>query len=211
MDIEYVLPQDIEARSMEIIEAELGEIILPEKVAPIVKRVIHTSADFEYARTLCFSEDAVSSALQALQQGATIVTDTNMGLMGINSAGVQQLGCQKYCFMADAEVAKKAKEKGTTRAMAAIDKACHITTPLIFAIGNAPTALLRLEEHIKCGRIKPALIIGVPVGFVNVVAAKERIMQCGVPFIVARGRKGGSPIAAAICNALIYMLTRNTK
>lgn len=208
MKIEHILPADIEKRSMEIIEEELGEIQLPAAEKNIIKRVIHTSADFEYARTLRFSPDAVAKGLAALRQGCTIVTDTNMAYMGISQRGLETLHSTKVCFMADADVARMAKTQGTTRAVACMDKACAIRGPLIIAVGNAPTALLRLDELIRAGKIHPDLIIGVPVGFVNVVYAKEIIMQSGVPYIVAKGRKGGSTIAAAICNALIYTLTR---
>lgn len=208
MKIEHILPADIEKRSMEIIEEELGEIQLPAAEKNIIKRVIHTSADFEYARTLRFSSDAVSKGLAAMRQGCTIVTDTNMAYMGISQRGLETLHSTKVCFMADADVARMAKTQGTTRAVACMDKACAIRGPLIIAVGNAPTALLRLDELIRAGKIHPDLIIGVPVGFVNVIYAKEIIMQSGVPYIVAKGRKGGSTIAAAICNALIYTLTR---
>ncbi len=208
MKIEHILPADIEKRSMEIIEEELGAIQLPTAEKNIIKRVIHTSADFEYARTLRFSTDAVAKGLAALQQGCTIVTDTNMAYMGISQRGLDTLHSTKICFMADEDVAKIAKAQGTTRAVACMDKACAVRGPLIIAVGNAPTALLRLDELIRAGKIHPDLVIGVPVGFVNVVYAKDIIMQSGVPYIVAKGRKGGSTIAAAICNALIYTLTR---
>ena len=208
MKLQNVLPNDIEKRSMEIIAEELGEVKLDEEKLSIIKRVIHTSADFDYVRTLHFSEDAVQKALEALKNGATIVTDTNMAKAGINKAGMDKLGCKAVCYMADPDVAAQAKIEGSTRAAACMEKACLIEGPVIIAIGNAPTALVRLDELIKAGTIKPELIIGVPVGFVNVVEAKELIMQAGVPYIVARGRKGGSNVAAAICNALIYKLTR---
>ena len=208
MKLQNVLPNDIEKRSMEIIAEELGEVKLDEEKLSIIKRVIHTSADFDYVRTLHFSEDAVQKALEALKNGATIVTDTNMAKAGINKAGMDKLGCKAVCYMADPDVASQAKIEGSTRAAACMEKACLIEGPVIIAIGNAPTALVRLDELIKAGKIKPELIIGVPVGFVNVVEAKELIMQAGVPYIVARGRKGGSNVAAAICNALIYKLTR---
>ena len=208
MKLQNVLPNDIEKRSMEIIAEELGEVKLDEEKLSIIKRVIHTSADFDYVRTLHFSEDAVQKALEALKNGATIVTDTNMARAGINKAGMDKLGCKAVCYMSDADVASQAKIDGSTRAAACMEKACLIEGPVIIAIGNAPTALVRLDELIKAGKIKPELIIGVPVGFVNVVEAKELIMQAGMPYIVTRGRKGGSNVAAAICNALIYKLTR---
>ena len=202
MKLQNVLPADIEKRSMEIIGEELGELkIDPEKIS-IVKRVIHTSADFDYARNMRFSEGVVEKALEALKNGATIITDTNMACTGINKAGLAKLGAKAVCFMADADVA------GSTRAAACMEKACTVEGPVIIAVGNAPTALVRLDELVKEGKIKPALVIGVPVGFVNVVESKEIIMQTGIPYIVAVGRKGGSNVAAAICNALIYKLTR---
>jgi precorrin-8X/cobalt-precorrin-8 methylmutase len=179
----------------------------PDK-ASIVKRVIHTSADFDYARNLRFSEGVVAQALAVLQQGATIVTDTKMACVGINKPGLRKLGGQAVCFMDDPEVAAHAKAVGSTRAAACMEKAAALPGPLIIAIGNAPTALVKLDELVRAGKIKPALVIGVPVGFVNVVEAKELIMQTGIPYIVAVGRKGGSNVAAAICNALIYKLTR---
>lgn len=206
---EHVLPEDIEKRSFEIIGQKLREmeIVLPKKQAPITMRCIHTSADFDYAKNLVFSENAIDRALEVIKKGASILTDTNMGKSGINKKRLESFGGQLYCFMSDEDVAKKAKENGTTRAVASMDKACQLKEPLIIAIGNAPTALIRLYELIEEGRICPELVIGVPVGFVNVEPAKELIMsQNKVPYIVAKGRKGGSNIAACICNALIYSL-----
>ena len=204
VQLENVKPMDIEKRSFEIITEELGDD-LPEKEAPIIKRCIHTSADFDYAKNLCFSEDVVEKALKALKNGACIVTDTQMAKSGINKKALAKYGGEVYCFMSDADVAETAKKNGTTRATASMDKAAEMSKPLIFAIGNAPTALVRLYELIEDGKLKPELIIGVPVGFVNVVQSKELIMQAEVPYIVAKGRKGGSNIAACICNALLYM------
>ena len=207
IELENVLPADIEARSFEIIRSELPHPV-PEDLAPVIIRAIHTSADFEYADSLCFSEGVMDIARKVLKNGATIVTDTNMALAGINRGALEKLGCRKICFMADPEVAAAAKENGFTRAAASVDKAASINGPLIYAVGNAPTALIRLYEKISSGEMKPDLIIGVPVGFVNVVQAKELIMTAGVPYIVARGRKGGSNVAAAIVNALMYTITR---
>lgn len=206
--MENVLPGDIEARSFAIITEELkaqGKE-LPEEYAPIIKRVIHTTADFEYADTLTFSEDVLSRALNAIKNGANIVTDTQMAKSGINKKVLAKFGGEVYNFMSDEDVAQVAKEQGTTRAAACMDKAAKLSGPLIFAIGNAPTALVRLYELIQDGRIKPELIIGVPVGFVNVVQSKELILETEVPYIIARGRKGGSNVAAAVCNALLYLL-----
>ena len=207
IELENVLPADIEARSFEIIRSELPHPV-PEDLAPVIIRAIHTSADFEYADSLCFSEGVMDIARKALKNGATIITDTNMALAGINRGALEKLGCRKICFMADPEVAAAAKENGFTRAAASVDKAASINGPLIYAVGNAPTALIRLYEKISSGEMKPDLIIGVPVGFVNVIQAKELIMTAGVPYIVARGRKGGSNVAAAIVNALMYTITR---
>lgn len=211
IELENVLPMDIEKRSFEIITKELGERTFPEKQAPVIKRVIHTTADFEYADNLVFSDGAVEKGMEALRNGVSIVTDTRMAWSGINKNLVKKLGGQVYNFMSDEDVAAIAKENGTTRATACMDKAAAMNRPLIFAIGNAPTALVRLYELIKEERIKPALIIGVPVGFVNVVQSKELIMETDVPYIVAKGRKGGSNVAAAICNALLYMLKPERK
>ena len=204
VQLENVKPMDIEKRSFAIITEELG-YELPEDKAPIIKRCIHTSADFDYAQNLMFSDDVVEKALKALKNGACIVTDTQMAKAGINKKALQKFGGEVYCFMSDEEVAEIARKNGTTRATASMDKAAALQKPLIFAIGNAPTALVRLYELIEDGKLQPELIIGVPVGFVNVVQSKELIMQADVPYIVAKGRKGGSNIAACICNALLYM------
>lgn len=204
--IETLLPEEIEQKSFRMISQELleREIRIPKDQEPITKRVIHTSADFDYAETMTYSRQAPDVAVGLLLKGADIVTDTNMALAGINKRVLAQLGGQAHCFMADEDVARKAKEEGTTRAAVSMEKAKGIQKPVIFAIGNAPTALLRLHQMIETGEYFPAFIIGVPVGFVNVEAAKERIMETTVPYIVNRGRKGGSTIAAAICNALLY-------
>lgn len=206
MKVEQVLPGDIERRSFEIITEELGQRVLKPEHEAIIKRVIHTTADFDYADHLTFSDGAVELALEALRQGASIVTDTNMGKAGINKAALKKYGNQVYCFMADEDVAAMARDNQTTRGTASMDKAAALGLDGIFAIGNAPTALLRIKELTEQGRLHPRLIIGVPVGFVNVVQAKELILEMKVPYIVARGRKGGSNVAAAICNALLYQL-----
>lgn len=203
-------PQEIEKKSFEIIDAELLQrgICLPPEEALITKRVIHTSADFDYAKTLTYSPNAVSIAERLLQNGADIVTDTNMALAGINKKALASLGGEAHCFMADEEVALQAKQKNMTRASVSMEKASEIKKPVIFAIGNAPTALIQLYEMAKESTWKPHFIIGVPVGFVNVEAAKELIMETDIPYIINAGRKGGSNVAAAICNALLYALTR---
>lgn len=204
--IEYVFPGEIENRSFEIIGDELKSrgIILPKDTEFVTKRVIHASADFEYADTLTFSPHAVETAKKLLLNGADIVTDTNMALSGIHKKTLEKLGGKVHCFMADEEVAKLAKESGQTRAYVSMRKAAKIEKDVIFAIGNAPTALISLYEMMEKKEYRPAFVIGVPVGFVNVEASKEMIMDTGIEYIVNRGRKGGSTIAAAICNALLY-------
>ncbi len=209
VELEKIMPREIEKRSFEIITQELGQRTFPDQQEMIVKRCIHTSADFEYADNLCFSEHAVQKAMEAIKKGACIVTDTQMAKAGINKRALARYGGEVYCFMSDEDVAQTAKKNGTTRATACIDKAAQLEKPLIFAVGNAPTALVRLYELIQDKKIKPELIIGVPVGFVNVVQSKELIMETDVPYIVARGRKGGSNIAACICNALLYLIDDN--
>ena len=209
--IEHLLPEQIEQRSFEIIDGELKKrgIVLPKEQEMITKRVIHTTADFEYTDTLTFSEGAVGMARELLKKGADIVTDTNMALSGINKRSLAGLGGEVHCYMADETVAKLARERGTTRAAVSMEIAAKIQKPVIFAVGNAPTALIQIYEMMQGSDWRPASVIGVPVGFVNVEAAKELILQTDVPFIINRGRKGGSNVAAAICNALIYELTRN--
>lgn len=209
--IEHLLPEQIEQRSFEIIDGELKKrgIVLPKEQEMITKRVIHTTADFEYTDTLTFSEGAVGIARELLKKGADIVTDTNMALSGINKRSLAGLGGEVHCYMADETVAKLARERGTTRAAVSMEIAAKIQKPMIFAVGNAPTALIQIYEMMQGSDWRPAFVIGVPVGFVNVEAAKELILQTDVPFIINRGRKGGSNVAAAICNALIYELTRN--
>ena len=208
--IAIVKPEDIEKRSMEIITSELGGRTWPEPEFSIVKRCIHTSADFDYADNLCFSENAAQLGVEALKRGAHIVTDTRMAWSGINKKKLASFGGEAHCFMSDEDVAAEAKEKGCTRAAICMERGAALPGEVIFAVGNAPTALIRLYEMIEEGRVKPALIIGAPVGFVNVVESKELIMEigqkAGVPFIVPKGRKGGSNIAATICNAKLYQL-----
>lgn len=204
--LQKVLPGEIEKRSFEIITEELGNVELDPLQAPIIKRAIHTSADFDYLENLYFSDNVVKKIQEAIRNGACIVTDTQMAKSGINKKELAKYGGEVYCFMSDEDVARIAKTNGTTRATASMDKAAKLDKKLIFAIGNAPTALVRLYELVINGNLKPEGIIGVPVGFVNVVEAKELIMQLSCPCIVARGRKGGSNIAAAICNALLYGL-----
>lgn len=211
--IEYLRPEEIEKRSFAIIGEELTKrgVRLPAEEEMITKRVIHTSADFDYAHSLCFSKGALGIIESLIKNGADIVTDTNMALAGINKKTLAEFGGRAHCFMADEEVARLAKQRNTTRAAVSMEKASAIEKPVIFAIGNAPTALIKLYEMMKESGWKPAFIIGVPVGFVNVEAAKELILDSDIPYIINRGRKGGSNIAAAICNAVMYGLTDKEK
>lgn len=207
---EIIRPMEIEKRSFEIISSVLADmnVTLDPENEPVIKRVIHTTADFDYVNNLVFSEGAVKKGIEALKSGCDIVTDTQMARSGISKAALSSLGGQAHCFMSDEDVAAEAKARGVTRATVSMEKAAGLTKPLIFAIGNAPTALIALDELIKAGRLAPELVIGVPVGFVNVVESKELIIASEVQHIVARGRKGGSNVAAAIVNALLYRITR---
>ena len=206
MDIEYVAPAEIEKRSMEIIEEELTArgIRLPAENADIIRRCIHTTADFDYAETLCFSEGAAAECRRLIRKGALLVTDTNMALAGINKRELEKYGSRAVCFMADEEVAREAAARGVTRASVSMERAMKREEPVICVIGNAPTALITLLELADRNNCRPSFVIGVPVGFVNVEAAKELILSSDIPHIVNRGRKGGSTVAAAICNALLY-------
>ena len=200
-------PMEIEKQSFAIIEKELTTQI-PPQYKPVVKRVIHTTADFSYETNMVFSEGVVDKALEAIQKGTDIVTDTNMALAGINKKVLASFGGEAHCYMADADVAAMAKERKTTRAAISMELASKLEKPVIFAVGNAPTALIQIYELMQERDWRPAFVIGVPVGFVNVEAAKELIIETDVPYIINRGRKGGSNVAAAICNALLYELKK---
>jgi len=201
-----VAPSEIEEESFRIITSRLNEmgIVLDEKEAPIIKRVIHTTADFSFADTLKFSEGAVEKARDLICNAATIVTDTNMTLSGINKKRLERFGVRVKCFMADDDVAREAKERNITRASVCVERASLISGPVIYSVGNAPTALIALDEFIKSGKMEPAFIIGVPVGFVNVEYSKELFRDSKIPHIINFGNKGGSNVAAAIINALVY-------
>lgn len=209
--LQRVAPADIEARSMEIIESEMGPHTFTAEQLPIVKRCIHTSADFDYVKNLCFTAHAVEAGLAAIRQGCTIVTDTRMAWSGINKKVLEKFGGQAVCYMADADVAAEAKQRGETRATVSMERAAALTGPVILAIGNAPTALVRSCQLMEEGKFSPTLIIGAPVGFVNVVESKELLCSMDGEHIVAMGRKGGSNIAATICNALLYMASNNER
>lgn len=210
MNLTFHTPSGIEGESMRIIQQELEDmgIILEPDCADVVRRAIHTTADFDYAKNLVFTPGAAAAGVAALRAGTPIVTDTNMARSGINQRACAQLGVERFCYMADPDVAQAAQANGTTRAVAAVDRWAEKHPNAIFAVGNAPTALLRMCERMEAGKLRPALVIAVPVGFVNVVESKEAMLElCNkleVPAIVAMGRKGGSTVAAAICNALLY-------
>ena len=199
-------PLEIERRSFEIISEELGARKIDPEFEPVVKRVIHTTADFDYLDNLAFSEHAVLRLMRALQAGCDIVTDTAMAQAGINKKALSAFGGRALCFIADEDVAREAKQRGVTRSLVSMEKAARLEKPLIFAIGNAPTALFSICDLMRAGALAPEMVIGVPVGFVNVVEAKEELMRTVPNYIVARGRKGGSNVAAAIVNAALYQL-----
>ena len=211
IQLQRVAPADIEARSMEIIGQELGDRVFPADQLPVIKRAIHTSADFDYADNLVFSTGAVEKGVAAIKSGCTIVTDTQMAFSGVNKRVLEKFGGKAVCFMSDPDVAAEAKQRGETRATVSMERAAALEGPIILAVGNAPTALVRACELIDEGKFHPALVIGVPVGFVNVVESKELLLTMDTPHIVARGRKGGSNIAAAICNALLYQASNNER
>lgn len=200
-------PEEIERKSFEIITAELEKRgrRLPPETAPVIKRVIHTTADFDFAETLVFSPGVIATAQEALRTNTPVITDTNMAKAGITAAA------ETYCFVADEDVAQAARSANTTRSRAAVDKAARLHPNAIYAVGNAPTALIRICELIQEGTIRPALVIGAPVGFVNVIESKTLLAAAAdTPHIIAAGQKGGSPVAAAICNALIKLAAQRS-
>lgn len=200
-------PEDIEARSFAIIEAEIPE---PRPFAGpewrVVRRMIHTTADFELLRLVRFHPEAVAAGIDCLARGCLIVTDTEMARAGIPERRMRRLSCTVRCLMQDPRAAARAAAEGSTRARAAVDLALEDLAPAIWVIGNAPTALLRLLEHVESGRARPALIVGMPVGFVNAAESKELLVRQNVaPFVTVAGRKGGSALAASVVNALADM------
>ncbi|MBQ9005765.1 MAG: precorrin-8X methylmutase [Atopobiaceae bacterium] len=210
--LEYARPDEIERRSFEIIGHELGDHGFDELEELVVKRVIHTTADFDYAKNLCFTKNAVRQGMEALVAGATVVTDTTMVAAGINKRVLGSFGGEVRTFIGDADVAAEARARGVTRSAVSMERSATLEGPLVFAIGNAPTALARLARLISCKTMpEPALVIGVPVGFVNVVESKELMRATSVESIVARGRKGGSNVAASIVNALLYLASDNRR
>lgn len=209
--LEHVAPGDIEKRSMEIIQSELRPNNFTEEQLPVVKRCIHTSADFDYGTNLAFTPRAVAAGVAAIKNGCTIVTDTQMAFSGVNKRVLERFGGRAVCFMSEPDVAAEAKERGITRAAVSMERAAKLPGPVILAIGNAPTALIRACQLVDSGAFAPELIIGAPVGFVNVVESKNLLEETPGEHIVARGRKGGSNIAAAICNAMLYMASDNRR
>jgi len=204
-------PSEIEVKSFEIIQGIIDEIrpgyeFKNEIEEKIIKRCIHTTADFEYLDILKISDRAVNNLIDALKSGATIYTDTNMALSGINKRKLKTLGCDIKCFVADEEVARIAKEKKMTRSMAAVEKAASEDGRKIFVMGNAPTALYKVMEMKKEGKLNPDAIIGVPVGFVGAAESKDELEKSDNEYILAKGRKGGSNLAAAIVNAVLYSI-----
>ena len=211
IQLQRVAPAEIEQRSMEIIASEMGTTSFTQEQLPIVKRCIHTSADFDYVKNLRFTAGAVEAGLAAIRAGCTIVTDTQMARSGINKKVLGKFGGQAVCFMSDEDVAAEAKARGETRATVSMERAAALMGPVILAVGNAPTALVRACELMEAGTFSPALVIGVPVGFVNVVESKELLASMPGEHIIAMGRKGGSNVAAAICNAMLYMASGNAR
>lgn len=199
-------PMEIERRSFEIITEELGDRKIDPEFELVVKRVIHTTADFDYYDNMAFSEHAVKKLMSAIEQGCDIVTDTTMAMSGINKKMLASFGGKVHCFIGDEDVALEARRRGVTRSLVSMEKAASFGKPLIFAVGNAPTALYSICDLYKSGKLIPEMVIGVPVGFVNVVEAKEAVMETLPHYIVARGRKGGSNVAASIVNAALYQL-----
>ncbi|WPC44722.1 precorrin-8X methylmutase [Clostridium sp. JS66] len=206
--MDYIkIPMDIEERSFEIIGEEMGPHNFSDRELKIVKRVIHTTADFQYKDLIYIREGAIDSALEILKKGTTIYTDTNMAASGINKNALKKLNSKVECFVAREDVAQIAKDRGITRSMAAVEKAVDEGVEF-FVFGNAPTALFKLIELTNQGKANPKFIIGAPVGFVGAAESKEEIEKLDVPMITIRGRKGGSGIAACIVNALMYMIAR---
>jgi precorrin-8X/cobalt-precorrin-8 methylmutase len=204
-------PEEIEALSFKIIDKEAGSHGFTERQWQVVRRMIHTSADFEWLQVVRFHPDAIQAGIEAIRRGQTIVTDTQMARMGIRRQPIESHGGSIQCHMSDPAVANAAQKAGSTRARAAVDAALAHLTGGIYAIGNAPTALLRLIELVQQGLARPALIIGLPVGFVNAAESKQALMQLDLPYISNVGRKGGSTLAASVVNALALMAGANAR
>jgi precorrin-8X/cobalt-precorrin-8 methylmutase len=203
-------PQEIEEKSFQIITEELGPHPFTEEQFPIVQRVIHASADFELGRSLVFHPNAVRSGIQAIRQGRAVVADVQMVQSGISKPRIAKFGGDVHVYISDQDVAKEAKQLNTTRAIVSVRKAVQMHPGAIFAIGNAPTALLELIRLVKEGLANPSLIVGVPVGFVSAAESKEELMKLDIPFITNHGRKGGSPVAVAVVNAISLLAERQS-
>jgi precorrin-8X/cobalt-precorrin-8 methylmutase len=202
----HLRPEEIEAESFRIIDAEVGEHPWSRLEWPVVRRAIHTSADFDYARSMVFSDRALAGGIEALRRGRGLVTDTTMALAGINKRLLERFGIRASCFVADADVAATATSAGITRSIAAMRKAAADPGNGVFVIGNAPTALFELLRLVREEGLRPGLVIGLPVGFVGAEESKEELIrEASVPFITNRGRKGGSNVAAAVVNALLLL------
>ena len=200
-----MLPHEIERLSFQIIDSEAGDHRFPDDQWPVVRRVIHTSADFEWQTMIRIHPEAVAAGVAAIRSGCTVVTDTNMARVGIRQRDLSRFGGSLRCYMTDERVAESAAREGITRARAAVDVAMKEAPQGIYVVGNAPTALLRIIELIDQDRMQPALVIGLPVGFVNAAESKALLLEKDVPFITNVGRKGGSNVAAAVMNALIII------
>ncbi len=198
-------PHEIEKKSFAIIDAEAGPHAFSAAQWSIVRRMIHTSADFDYMTDIRIHPQAVGAGITAIRKGAAIYTDTNMARTGIRARDLERFGASAECLMASDRIAAAAAQAGITRAKAAVDAVADRLEGALYVVGNAPTALLRLIEHIRSGRSAPALVIGLPVGFVNAVESKAELLELDIPYITNVGRKGGSNVAAAAVNALILL------
>lgn len=198
-------PNKIEERSFEIIDHELG-MEISEEIKPTLFRIVHTTADFEYAAITAFHKDAIKRGIEALKKGCRIYADTNMIKSGVKKALLDKYNCEVYTLVADKDVAAEAKERGITRSIVGMEKACRDENTKIFLIGNAPTALFTLKDLIDQKKTSPDLVVGVPVGFVGAIESKEEIMKADAPYIVTKGRKGGSTVAVSILNSLLLQL-----
>lgn len=206
------LGRSIENSSFDIVDSEAGEHTFDARSWEVVRRVIHATADFEFKELMHISEGAVDAGIAALKSGTNIIVDVRMISAGVNQQRLDVYGCKIQSFISDDDVIATAKEKNTTRAIESIRKAHQLglLAGSIIAIGNAPTALLEVVRFIKEENVKPALIIGVPVGFVSAAESKEAVLETDVPCIVARGRKGGSPIAVSVLHALLLLSSKES-
>jgi len=198
-------PEEIENLSFKIIEQEIGTHNVADDHWPIIRRMVHTSADFEYKDMVRIHPDAVNAGLKAIRNGKKIITDTNMARVGIRKKELDRFGASTECYMNDPMIHRNAKDSGVTRAKVAVDMAVEDMRDGIYVVGNAPTALMRLVELIKEKKAQPALVIGLPVGFVNAAESKAALMELDHPYISNIGRKGGSNVAASVVNALAIM------